>query len=181
MKTLIALSLLIGAAGSGATELAEVKVVPYVDLSRYAGDWFEIARYPARFQEGCLATSATYSLRPDGKLDVVNRCRNERDGRLREVHGKAWVADRTSNAKLKVSFFWPFRGDYWIIDLGREYEYAVVSRPDRKYLWILARKPAMEPEVLQGILGRLEEQGFDTKRLIWRRDQAATTGTAGAK
>lgn len=170
MGKLISFSLLLLALEVTAKDLPKVRVVPQVDLSRYVGEWFEIARYPARFQEGCLASSAIYSLRPDGKIQVVNRCRDEKDGRLREAKGKAWVVDPQTNAKLKVTFFWPFRGDYWIIDLGKDYEYAVVATPNRKYLWILARKPVLEQPVLDGILARLKQQNFSTEKLIWRKE-----------
>ncbi|SNB45321.1 lipocalin family protein [Geobacter sp. DSM 9736] len=170
MQKILFLSLLLLTNDLLGSDLPEVRTVPSVNVSRYMGEWYEIARYPARFQEGCLASSATYNLRPDGEIDVINRCRDEEDGRLREAKGKAWVVDSTSNAKLKGSFFWPFRGDYWIIDLGKEYEYAVVATPDRKYLWILGRKPALGKDVLDGILQRLKEQRFDPEKLIWRRD-----------
>ena len=129
--------------GMGAREsLPPLQVVPQVDLSRYMGTWYEIARFPHRFQEGCVATKATYALREDGKVDVLNECRTESmDGPVRTAKGTATVLDKKSNAKLKVTFFWPFYGDYWIIDLGENYEYAVVGHPGRKYLWISRARP----------------------------------------
>ncbi len=140
--------------------------VPHVDLARYSGTWYEIASYPQRFEKGCTGTTATYTLRADGTVEVVNRCaRDSLNGRTTVARGRAKVVDKTSNAKLKVSFFWPFWGDYWIIDLGRDYEYAVVGHPSRKYLWILSRTPTMAPEVYEGILERLRGQGYDTGRL----------------
>lgn len=140
-----------------------LEVVPQVDLQRYAGRWYEIASFPQRFQKGCSDTRADYRLRDDGRIEVLNSC--FRDGKVDTARGKAWVVDRTTNAKLKVSFFWPFRGDYWIIELGKEYEYAVVSAPSGKYLWVLAREPRMEKAVYTAILGRLKERGFDIARL----------------
>jgi len=141
--------------------------VKYVDLNRYIGRWYEIARYNHRFQEGCIGSRATYALRDDGKISVLNECyEGSFSGKLRSAKGKAWVVDKESNAKLKVSFFWPFAGDYWIIDLGQGYEYAVVGHPGRKYLWILSRKPVMEEEVYKAILERLQEQEYDTTKLI---------------
>jgi apolipoprotein D and lipocalin family protein len=107
-----------------------------------------------------------YTIRPDGKIDVVNSCRDELDGSLREAKGRAWVVDKNSNAQLKVSFFWPFRGDYWIIDLGREYEYAVVGTPDRRYLWILSRTPDMAPDILEEIIQNVEKQGYVRSNLL---------------
>ena len=142
-------------------------VVPYVDLNRYAGTWYEIARYPNSFQEGCVGSRATYTLRDDGKISVLNECYDKTfHGKIRSAKGKAWVIDKETNAKLKVSFFWPFSGDYWIIDLGKNYEYAVIGHPKRKYLWILSRTREMEGEVYNTILSRLQEKHYDTSRLI---------------
>lgn len=142
-------------------------VVPFVDINRYAGQWYEISRYPHRFQEGCVGSRATYTLRNDGKIAVLNECfEGSFTGKLRNAKGTAKVVDTESNAKLKVSFFWPFYGDYWIIDLGKEYEYAVVGHPDRTYLWILSRKKKMDETVYQDILARLTAQGYDTAKLI---------------
>lgn len=144
-----------------------LETVDSVDLNRYVGKWFEIARYPNRFQEGCVGSRATYTLREDGRINVLNECYDGSfSGKLRSARGKAWVVDKGTNARLKVSFFWPFAGDYWIIDLGREYEYAVVGHPSRKYLWILARTPEMNEEVYEEILKRLQEKGYDTTKLV---------------
>ncbi len=145
---------------------APIQTVAHVDLNRYLGLWHEIGRYPNSFQKGCLGSTALYTARPDGEIDVLNSCRDKQDGGLREAKGRAWVVDKDSNARLKVSFFWPFRGDYWIINLGQEYEYAVVGTPDRKYLWILSRTPAMNPEVLAKILENVEKQGFVRNKLL---------------
>ena len=143
-----------------------LRTVPSVDISRYVGTWYEIASYPQRFQKGCTGTTATYTLRADGKIDVLNRCsRDSLTGRVTVARGRAKVVDKSTNAKLKVSFFWPFWGDYWIIDLGRDYEYAVVGHPHRKYLWILSRSPVMNSAVYEGILERLTAQGYDVSRL----------------
>lgn len=138
-----------------------------VDLARYAGTWYEIARFPNRFQRDCFGSTATYTLRPDGRVTVVNECRKGgADGPLSSVRGTARVVDPQTNAKLKVTFFWPFSGDYWIIDLGEQYEYAVVSGPDRKYLWILCRTPAMDPDRYRALVASLQTRGFDVGRLI---------------
>jgi apolipoprotein D and lipocalin family protein len=150
---------------SAAGPPSTLQTVPSVDLARYAGLWYEIARYPNSFQKGCLGTTATYTLREDKTIGVVNSCRNDKDGSVRAVRGKAWSVDK-SNARLKVSFFWPFRGDYWIIDLGENYEYAVVASPNRKLLWILGRAPRMDEGVYNGILRRVEAQGFEPSRII---------------
>ena len=143
-----------------------ITTAPHVDLTRYMGVWHEIARIDHSFQKGCIKSSATYTLLPDGEVEVINRCVNEKDGHLRETKGHAWSVDPENNARLKVTFFWPFRGDYWIIELGKEYEYAVVGSPNRQYLWILARQPVMDDFVYKGILERLTAQGFPVERLI---------------
>ena len=143
-----------------------LKTVSHVDLNRYIGVWYEIARYPNRFQKGCLGSRATYSLRPDGKISVLNECYDEDSSKHRKAEGKAWVVDKTTNAKLKVSFFWPFSGHYWIIELGKDYEYAVIGHPDREYLWILSRTEEMPDDLYKEVLSRLEKHGYDTSRLI---------------
>jgi apolipoprotein D and lipocalin family protein len=142
---------------------AALEVVSRVDLGRYAGRWYEIASFPQRFQRGCTDSRADYRLRDDGTVEVLNSCL--RDGKVDTATGKAWVVDTATGAKLKVSFFWPFRGDYWIIELGEDYEYAVVSAPSLKYLWILSRTPRMDEQRYQAIVGRLKDRGFDIARL----------------
>jgi apolipoprotein D and lipocalin family protein len=144
-----------------------LEVVPQVDLARYMGTWYEIARFPHRFQAGCVAAKATYSLREDGKVEVLNECRIEAfDGPLKTVKGTARVVDKATRAKLKVTFFRPFYGDYWIIDLGADYEYAVVGHPGRNYLWILSRTPLMDDALYGRLLKSLEAKGYDTSYLI---------------
>jgi len=147
------------------------EVVPSVDLARYAGTWYEIASYPNRFQKGCTETSAVYTPLPDGTIEVLNRC--TRAGKADTIKGTARIADSVTNAKLKVTFFWPFSGDYWIIDLGERYEYAVVSNPGRTYLWVLGRSPRMEEAAYGRILGWLQSKGFDTAKLV-KTQQAGT-------
>jgi apolipoprotein D and lipocalin family protein len=151
-----------------------LQVVPSVDLSRYVGTWYEIARLPNWFQKQCVGdVTATYTLLSDGTIKVVNRCSKE-NGQTVEAAGKAKVADKNGpNTKLKVRFapavlsFLPFVwGDYWIIDLAPEYSYAVVGDPDRKYLWVLSRTPVMDDSVLQGILDRVKQMGYDLSGLI---------------
>jgi len=147
--------------------LPQLKTVDNVDVERYLGTWYEIARYPASFQEGCVATTATYTLRDDGRIDVLNRCRQDTlDGEPDEAEGLARIVDTATNAKLEVTFFLFFWGDYWIIDLAEDYSWAVVGHPGRDYLWILSRTPRLDPEIYDGILERLVEQHYDPERLI---------------
>lgn len=147
-------------------------VVSYVDLKRYTGTWYEIASYPTSFQRGCIGTKATYSLRDDGDIDVMNQCYKKGfDREITSARGKAWVVDKATNAKLKVRFLWPFWGSYWIIDLGKDYDYAVVGHPSRKYLWVLSRTPQMDDVLYYEILGRVTQQGYDTSKLVKTRQK----------
>jgi apolipoprotein D and lipocalin family protein len=143
-----------------------LETVPYVDLSKYAGKWFEIASYPQPFQKGCLYTTAEYSLSDKEFVIVENRCyRDSLNGEKSYIKGKAFVVKGTGNAKLKVQFFWPFRGKYWIIDLADDYSYAVVSHPNQEYLWILSRTAIIDESVYNEIKSRLKEKGFDLSKL----------------
>ena len=146
--------------------LPPLETVAHVDLSRYLGTWYEIASFPQSFQRGCTATTAAYTVRPDGDIDVLNRCRlGSIDGKEKTALGRARVVDRSTNARLEVSFFRPFWGDYWIIDLADDYSYSVVGHPGRDYLWILSRTPTMAEATFQAIVARLEAQGYETARL----------------
>lgn len=144
----------------------EPTVVQNVDLNRYVGLWYEIAKIPNRFQKACAKnTTAEYVLRKDGNIDVVNTCIKE-DGSEMQAKGLAKVVDSTTNAKLKVSFvnllgirlFW---GDYWVIGLEDEYQFAIVGNPSRKYGWILSRTPVMNPDHLAEAHAILKEQGYN--------------------
>ena len=157
------IALLLASCASSGPGLAPPEVVSHVDVARYIGRWHEIAGFPQHFQKGCTDSRADYRLLDNGKIEVVNSC--VRDGKVDTARGKAWVVDKSTNAKLKVSFFWPFRGDYWIIELGKDYEYAVVSSPNRKYLWILSRTPKMDEALYARIVEGLRERGFDVSLL----------------
>ena len=160
-----AITLLLLAACGG--QHPPLPTVDYVDLDRYLGTWYEIARYPAPFQEGCVATSATYSLREDGDIRVLNRCRVDTlDGELRVAEGRAKIVDEQSNAKLKVTFFWPFYGDYWVLALDEDYQWALVGEPSRQYLWILSRTRQMDAALFDSIVGRLPALGYDSEKLL---------------
>ncbi len=145
---------------------AEVRVVSEVDLNRYRGMWYEIAHIPVWFQKDCdSGTTAEYSLSEGGSITVTNRCCT-RGGALKEAQGRAWMVDKNCPAKLKVGFFsvlgfFPFKGDYWIIDLDPDYRYAVIGHPTRKLGWILSRTPALPQEMLNGIAERLRHNGYN--------------------
>ena len=143
-----------------------LETVPHVDLKKYIGKWFEIASFPQRFQKGCNCTTAEYSLTDKGYVIVENRCNKDSiNGKLSYIKGKAFVVKNSGNAKLKVQFFWPFKGKYWIIDLADDYSYAVVGHPNKNYLWILSRTPTMTDSLYQQITSRLAEKGFDVTKL----------------
>jgi apolipoprotein D and lipocalin family protein len=155
-----------------------VQSVDRVDLARYVGKWYEIAAFPMFFQRQCVGdTTAEYALRSDGDIAVVNRCRTETG--FDEAVGKAWVVDGTGNAQLKVSFFWPFRADYWVVGLDRDYRWAVVGNPNRKYLWVLARTPRLPRDQLDDALRAAASQGFDLGQLKYTM-QGDASGSAGA-
>ncbi|HMA63139.1 MAG TPA: lipocalin family protein, partial [bacterium] len=137
---------------------------------KYSGLWYEIARIPNPFQKKCAGNvTAFYELRKDGRLNVVNSCVEKKD--TAQVTGVARVVDSKTNAKLEVSFvsllgwnlFW---GDYWIIGLGKNYEYAVVGDPNRKYGWILGREKRLSENIMEKIFSLLKEKGYDPDRFM---------------
>ncbi len=168
-KALLAAVAALAGCATSTTErlrLPPLQTVPRVELPRYLGTWYEIAAFPQRFEKGCTASTATYALRPDGDIEVVNRCRlGALDGKEKVARGRARVVDHESNARLEVTFFWPFHGAYWIIDLAEDYSYAVVGHPSRDDLWILSRTPTLPDATYAAILERLRAQGYETERL----------------
>lgn len=165
----MAVALQIGERGARA---AAVTPIARLDVPRYMGLWYEIARYPNRFQRDCAGfVTARYALLPDGSVQVINRCRRA-DGSIDEATGSARQVGGPASATLKVRFaprwlsFLPFVwGDYWVIDLDPDYQLAAVSEPGRDFLWILARTPAPAPQAYAALLERLERQGFDPAKL----------------
>jgi apolipoprotein D and lipocalin family protein len=145
-----------------------LQTVDYVSLDKYLGRWYDIASYPASFQKGCRCTTADYEQLPGKKyIRVTNRCIRFKNGRSKMsiIHGKAFPVEGSNNAKLKVQFFWPFRGDYFIIGLADDYSWAVVGHPDRKYLWILSRESYMPTDTYNQILLLIKSKGYDLKKL----------------
>jgi len=166
--SILSIALMISLAGCiDEKQYPPLSKVSKVDITRYLGLWYEIARIDHSFQKDCVASTAEYSLRSDGYIRVVNKCRKKDiQGDLAVVEGKAWVIDKDTNAWLKVQFFWPFRGDYVIIDLDeRDYSYAVVGHPSRDYLWILSRTPQMKDYIYQGIISRIVAQGYNVEKI----------------
>jgi apolipoprotein D and lipocalin family protein len=143
-----------------------VMAVPSVDLKRYSGRWFEIARLPTKFQKQCIGNTTTTfnTMRENGQLEILSRCL-VKNGKVDEIRGETKVSDAT-NAKMKVSFPKFSSDSFWVIDLDPNYQYAVVGNPDRDYLWILNRAPQMDDAVYQQILRRIEKMGFKPNKLI---------------
>lgn len=166
------LCLVLSAATLGQAAKGEVTTVRSVDLGRYVGKWYEIGKYPNRFQKKCVAnTSADYKLKPNGRIEVRNECLLK-DGKVDVAIGEAKIADKKTNAKLKVRFapgalsFLPFVwGNYWIIDLDNDYKYVVIGEPKREYFWILSRTPTLDDATYQAILRRAEAMGFEPAKV----------------
>lgn len=142
-------------------------VVTTVDLNRYKGKWHEIARLPNFFERKLKCISATYTLRDDGKITVLNAGNYITDPqKSTSSKGVAWIPDKNSPAKLKVQFFWPFSGDYWIMELDKDYRYVLVGDPSLKYLWILAREKEMDETTYHMLLQKAIDTGYDVKSII---------------
>jgi apolipoprotein D and lipocalin family protein len=145
-----------------------LKTVPGVDLNRYTGKWYEIARLPNSFEKGLICCTAEYSLRDDGKITVVNSGHKETDpGKSESVKGKAWVPDENEPGRLKVQFFWPFAAGYYIFHLDQEnYQYVLVGNPSRKYLWLLARAPQIDDQLYQELVEIARRNDFAVENLL---------------
>ena len=172
-RVLPVLLCLFGAACAGHMTLPPAQTVPWVDLTRYQGTWYEIARLPMWFQRGCISSVATYGPLQPGMISVLNECLTDR-GERKTASGYASIVDTQSNAKLEVVFdtwlsqLFPslLKGQYWIFFLDPDYQTAIVGTPDREYLWILSRTPAMAEEQYQRLVEQCRSLGFDTERLI---------------
>jgi apolipoprotein D and lipocalin family protein len=149
------------------TPPADVKVVNNFELTRYLGTWYEIARLDHSFESGLEQVTANYSLRDDGGVKVINRGYNIKKQKWQQSEGKGYFTGPTSRAALKVSFFGPFYGGYNVIELDKDYQYALVCGPNKSYLWILSRTPRLSDEVREKLLNIAQEYGFDTHQLVW--------------
>jgi apolipoprotein D and lipocalin family protein len=185
MPVLALLSMLSAFAAAGDTGQGPVRPVPAVDLARYAGRWYEIARLPNSFQAKCTGeTTADYELLPNGQMRVVNQCR-QADGTMKRAEGRARLADRKGpTSKLKVRFAPAFLsflsavwGDYWVLDLTDDYSAALVGEPGRRYLWVLSRTPVLADSICRRMLDTAVRQGFDVTRLV--RSPAGSGGSCG--
>jgi apolipoprotein D and lipocalin family protein len=149
------------------TATTPLATVERVNLERYLGRWYEIARFDHSFERGCAGVTATYSKNPDGTIKVVNRCRQGSLAGPEEVAEGTAKPQNAENTKLSVTFFWPFSGDYWIIGLADDYSWALVGEPSGRYLWILARTPQIDPALRAGLVAKLQAKGYNTNALIW--------------
>lgn len=164
MKTTsIFYSALLSFFGSMGPVSGDVKTVPQVDINRYMGRWYEISSYPQWYEKGLTGVSALYTLKGD-YVEVLNS--GYKNGKLEEAHGIARAVEGSGGAKLKVSFFRPFYGKYWIVDLAEDYSWVVVSNPNRTTLWIMCRTKTMDMALYQTILGKLNTNGFDLSKLV---------------
>jgi apolipoprotein D and lipocalin family protein len=142
-------------------------VVTSVDLGRYAGTWYEIARLPFSFERKLKCTTATYTLREDGSINVLNKGRYiTNPSKESSAKAIAWIPDKNVPAKLKVQFFWPFKGNYWILYLDKDYKYVIVGEPSLKYLWILCRDKKMDDPTYKMLLQKAIDNGYDIKSII---------------
>ena len=153
-------------------EHAPLATVSKVDLDRYQGRWYEIARLPQRFEKGCHCVFAEYTKHPKGHVEVYNYCRKgSLAGKEKAVTGKAFPVEGSHNSKLKVQFFWPFRGDYWVLELDQDYQHVLVGTPDRESLWILSRTPRLDNAIYNRLVQTALQTGFPVEKLL-RTDQS---------
>eukprot|EP01016_Furgasonia_blochmanni_P038942 TRINITY_DN476_c0_g1_i6.p1 TRINITY_DN476_c0_g1~~TRINITY_DN476_c0_g1_i6.p1 ORF type:complete len:241 (-),score=54.02 TRINITY_DN476_c0_g1_i6:89-763(-) len=144
---------------------APLDVVQFVDLQRYLGRWYEIARFPMSKEDGLVCITANYSLNQDKTIKVENSGRKgTSSGEVSGVTGKAWTVN-DGHSKLKVQFFWPFSGDYWIIDLDADYQWALIGEPWRENGWILSRSPQLDVTLLEKLIQKFEQKGWDISLL----------------
>jgi apolipoprotein D and lipocalin family protein len=156
----------LGGAGAAMAQPLPREPQKTVDLSRYAGKWYEQGRFDQSFQRGCEGVTAEYSRLPDGRIKVLNTCRQDRvDGPARSAEAKARVVEGTGNAKLRVSFFWPFEGDYWVLDRAPDYSWAIVGEGSGQYLWLLTRARQISPAQYSALVRRAARFGYDTTPL----------------
>ena len=176
MKTIsvIFATLLASACSSGSSNFSKLETVPNVDLRKYSGEWYEIARIDHWFQKGCVNSKATYNIRSDGDIDLINTCDVGTDGKKKEAIGRAWVVDSATNAKLKVQF--PLRwiklpflaGNYWIIELDDDYRHVMVGEDKREYLWILSRDKEMPTQTVAALIEKAKAKGFPVEDLVYQ-------------
>ena len=166
---LFALSILAGACRTNSNnDIVDVSTIKEFNLNRYMGTWYEIARFNHSFERGLQGVTATYKLRPDGKITVINQgYKNTLNGKLKRAEGIAKQPNPAEPGKLKVSFFLFFYADYYILELDENYQWVLIGSSTNKYLWILSRTPQLDKESLETILNKAKQRGYNTSKLIW--------------
>jgi len=173
IKTLItqvsclAMVLIMASCGLSDEEIETMNIEQNVDLQRYAGKWYEIARFPHSFEKNLVGVTATYTIRPDGKINVLNEgFKNTLDGKYKKATATAKVPDPGNPGRMKVFFFWPFGADYLILELDKEnYQYALVGSSSDNFLWILSRNPQMDDSTYKMLVKKAEDRGYQVNRL----------------
>lgn len=163
MKKILILGILFSFFGCKTT--SPLQTVDNVDLGKYTGKWYEIAAFPQPFEKGCSCVTAEYGVSGKKYIVVSNSCYKAADKKKTKARGKAFIVKGSNYSKLKVQFFWPFKGKYWIIELADDYSYAVVGNPSRKALWILGREKIMDDTTYNSILDKVSKKGFDITKL----------------
>jgi apolipoprotein D and lipocalin family protein len=154
------------AVSSRSRKNAPLETVPHVDLDRYQGRWYEIAALPQRFEKGCHCVYAEYEKNPKGYIEVYNFCRKGGPaGKPDAAKGKAFPVEGSNNSKLKVQFFWAFRGDYWVLELDPDYQHVLVGSPDRESLWVLSRTPKPDQGIYNRLVQAARQKGFPVEQL----------------
>ena len=171
--TLLLTILLLFTSCNAQNTMIDKTVVKELDIDRYLGKWYEISRYDHKFERGLVGVTATYSFREDGKIKVVNAgYKNTLNGQKSEAIGKAKIPNPSIRSKLKVSFFWFFYGDYFVLELDENYKWAVIGSSSDKYLWILSRTPQMDDGLYDEILNNLTQRGYDVNKLLKVKQQS---------
>lgn len=148
------------------SQMIDTSTVKELDLNRYLGTWYEIARFPHSFEKNMVGVTATYSMRDDGKIKVLNQgYKNSLDGEHSLAEGKAKIPDKSEPGKLKVSFFWIFYGDYFVLELDENYQYVMIGSSSPKYFWILSRTPQMSPDTYEMLLEKARKRGYNLDQL----------------
>lgn len=161
------LLLLINASCKSQDSMIDKSVVKELDIDRYLGTWYEISRFDHSFERGMEGVTATYSMREDGKIKVLNAgYKGSLNGEYKDAEGKAYIPNKDEPAKLKVSFFWFFYGDYFVLDLDKDYQWALIGSSSDKYLWILSRSPNISEDKYRMLVNKLKLRGYDTSKLI---------------
>jgi len=144
----------------------DLPTVKKVDIQKYSGTWYEIARLPNSFEKGLECVTATYTPKSNGKIEVLNKGFTETKGKMKTARGTALVPDPAFPGRLKVTFFWPFSGNYYIISLDENYSHVLVGDPSRKYLWVLSRSKELDNAVYSRLMDQAKEQGFSVDQVM---------------